>query len=161
MEDTGGVWKKAPVGDGLAAQIELEGSSVRVAKPFTFMNASGRMVGEFARFFKIPPSEILVVSDDIDLPLGALRMRLKGSSGGQRGLESVLESLNSTEIPRIRLGVGPRPSGFDAAGFVLSKFALDEEPAVADMLKRASDAIKTAVALGLETAMNRFNKVPG
>ena len=156
-----GVGKKAPVGDGLAAQFELDGRSVRVAKPFTFMNASGRMVGEFARFFKIPPAGTLVVSDDMDLPLGALRIRMKGSSGGQRGLESVLEAFNTTEVPRVRLGVGPRPARLDAADFVLSRFGPGDEPAVGDMLDRSCEAIAAAVSLGLETAMNRFNKVPG
>lgn len=156
-----GVWKKAPIGEGLAAHFELAGRQLRVAKPFTFMNESGRMVGEFARFFKIPADGTLVVSDDIDLPLGALRIRLKGSSGGQRGLESVLGAFKTAAVPRIRLGVGPRPARFDAADFVLSRFGADEEPAVDDMVERASDAIAAAVSAGLETAMNRFNKVPG
>lgn len=161
VEDAGGLWKKAPVGDGMAAQIELDGSPVRAAKPFTFMNASGRMVGELVRFFKIPPAGTLVVSDDIDLPLGTLRLRHKGSSGGQRGLESVIAALGTSEVPRIRLGVGPKPPRFETADFVLSRFASAEEEPVADMLARAADAVRLAVTQGLEAAMNRFNKVSG
>lgn len=157
LSGAGGRWEAAPTGEGLAAKAALGGRSVWLAKPHTYMNESGRMAAALARYFKIPPSDILVVSDDIDLPLGRLRIRLKGSSGGQRGLESVLTHLGSTEVPRLRLGVGPRAPDMDAAAFVLSRFKASESAAVEQMVARAAEAAEACAARGVEAAMNVFN----
>lgn len=160
LEGAGGRWEAAPAGEGMAAKVALAGRAVWLSKPMTYMNESGRAAAALARFFKIPPPEVLVVSDDIDLPLGRLRIRLKGSSGGQRGLESVLSCLGTTDVPRLRLGVGPRPSGMDAAAFVLSRFKADEAGAVDAMVGRAAEAAEACVAKGVEAAMNAFNAAP-
>lgn len=144
-------WKRE--GDGLCLRLD----SVWVVKPMTYMNESGRFVRDFSSFHKISPTDILIVSDDMDLPLGRLRIRMKGSSGGQNGLGSVLESLGTDEVPRLRLGIGPRPERVDAVGFVLGRFK-DEETGPAEvMVGKAADAVRAMVAEGLEAAMNRYN----
>lgn len=158
LERAGGRWEAAPVGEGLAAKVHLSGRPVWLAQPHTYMNESGRMAAALARYFKIPAEAVLVVSDDIDLALGRLRIRLKGSSGGQRGLDSVLSHLGTTSVPRLRLGVGPRPAGMDAAGFVLSRFRGEESGVVEAMVARAAEAAEACVLRGVEAAMNDYNK---
>ena len=153
-------WEASPVGEGLAAKVKVGGRTLWLAKPHTYMNESGRMAAALARYFKISPADVLVVSDDIDLPLGRLRIRLKGSSGGQRGLESVIEHLGTTDIPRLRLGVGPKLGNMDAAAFVLSRFRASETDAVDAMVGRAAEAAEACAAKGVEAAMNLFNAAP-
>ena len=150
-------WEASPVGEGAAAKATLGGRDVWLAKPHTYMNESGRMAAALARYFKILPADVLVISDDLDLPLGRLRIRLKGSSGGQRGLDSVLTHLGSTDVPRLRLGVGPKPGNMDAAAFVLSRFAASEAEPVEAMVARAAEAAEACVARGVAAAMNDFN----
>jgi PTH1 family peptidyl-tRNA hydrolase len=134
-----------------------DGEAVWAAKPHTFMNLSGDMVQPLARYYRIASEEILVVSDDMELPLGKLRIRLKGSAGGQNGLRSILERLGTQQIPRLRLGVGPRPEGMDAAAFVLSRFGQGDAGAVERMIERASEAIAAVCRDGVERSMNAFN----
>ncbi|MDE2292891.1 MAG: aminoacyl-tRNA hydrolase [Elusimicrobia bacterium] len=157
LERAGGRWEAAAAGEGEAARAVVGGREVWLAKPMTYMNESGRMAAALARFYKIPPASVLVVSDDIDLPLGRLRIRLKGSSGGQRGLESVLTHLGTTDVPRLRLGVGPRPAETDAAAFVLGRFRPDEREAAEALVDRAADAAESCVEKGVEAAMNLYN----
>ncbi|MFA6029756.1 MAG: aminoacyl-tRNA hydrolase [Elusimicrobiota bacterium] len=159
--EAGASWKPSPAGEGLCAEARLGDRPVRLAKALTYMNASGEMVGAAARFWKIPPAEVLIVSDDIDLPLGRIRIRLKGSSGGQRGLESVLSHLGTREVPRVRLGVGPKPAQIDAASFVLGRFRPDEREAGDGMIARAAEAVAAACSDGIEKAMNRYNPAEG
>lgn len=128
-----------------------------LAKPMTFMNDSGRFVGALARFHKIPPSRILVCFDDVALPLGRLRLRSRGSSGGQKGMESIIASLGTEAVPRLRIGIGPQTPGLDSAAFVLSRFRTDEEEALETVIEEACAAVSVAAEAGLETAMNRFN----
>lgn len=157
-DKTGGpAWRPAPTGDGEVSEALFGDTPVRLAKPATYMNASGEFVGELARYWKVEPALLLVVSDDISLPLGRIRIRLKGSSGGQRGLESVLAHLGTDEVPRLRLGVGPKPERMDAADFVLSRFLAEERDPVCEMLERACEAVRSACERGLEAAMNAFN----
>lgn len=127
-------------------------------KPQTFMNLSGRAVAGVARYYKIPPAEILVVFDDLALPLGRLRLRPQGSAGGHNGLQSVLEFFDTAEVPRLRIGIGAAGGGRGMVGHVLGKFRPDEQPAVAEAVERACEAIECARAEGLEAAMNRFNR---
>ncbi|MFA6091370.1 MAG: aminoacyl-tRNA hydrolase [Elusimicrobiota bacterium] len=155
--ESGADWRPAPQGRGLLAEASLAGGSIRLAKPLTYMNASGEFVGAVAHFWKIPASQVLVVSDDIDLPLGRLRLRLQGSSGGQRGLDSVLTHLGTKQVPRIRLGVGPKPSQIEAADFVLGRFRSEERPLVQEMIARAQEAAAAACERGMEAAMNTYN----
>ncbi|MBQ3701488.1 MAG: aminoacyl-tRNA hydrolase [Oscillospiraceae bacterium] len=142
----------------LTAAAEINGEKVLLMKPQTFMNLSGEAVGQAARFYKIPPERVLVVSDEISLPLGKLRVRPKGSAGGHNGLKSVIASLGSDAFPRIRIGVGAPPHpDYDMADWVLSVFR-DQD--LEDMLaasERAAEAVTTYISNGPERAMNRFN----
>jgi len=121
------------------------------------MNASGGSVLEARDFYKIENENILVVCDDFALPVARLRLRGKGSSGGQKGLEDILLRLGSSEIPRLRIGVGPLPAGRDAAGFVLGKFTKDEQPEIAFAIERAAEAVEDWITKGMAAAMAKFN----
>lgn len=142
----------------LTATAEVEGEKLLLMKPQTYMNLSGDAVGEAARFYKIPPERVLVVSDEVSLPLGRLRVRPKGSAGGHNGLKSIIAALGSDAFPRVRIGVGAPPHpDYDMADWVLSVFHdqdLEDMRAAAD---RAADAVLCYVTNGPERAMNRFN----
>jgi peptidyl-tRNA hydrolase, PTH1 family len=131
-----------------------------VGEPMTFMNESGRFVQALGRFFKVAASETLVVFDDVALPLGKLRLRPGGSSGGQKGMQSIIECLSTQDVPRLRLGVGPQPPGMDSADFVLQRFSGAEEKELPKILDAAAGAVELARSQGLEAAMNRVNASP-
>jgi len=126
-------------------------------KPQTFMNLSGESVGNYIRFFKIEPREVLVILDDASLPLGSLRIRPSGGSGGHNGLESVLVHLGTEAVPRIRIGIG-EAGRIPLDEFVLSRFSADEVPLIDEAILAAADAAEFANARGIEAAMNQFNK---
>ncbi len=126
--------------------------------PLTFMNNSGRSVAQATGFFKIPVDQVLVVCDDMSLPLGKLRVRKRGSSGGQKGLGDILKSLGTQEIPRLRLGIDQAPSNWDVADYVLSKFSAAERETVNQAIKRAGDAIEHWLKSGIESCMNEYNR---
>lgn len=128
-----------------------------LAVPMCFMNESGRAVAPLARFYKIPLDRLLVVSDDLDLPLGVLRLRPAGSAGGHRGLESVIAALGTREFPRLRVGIGRPPAGWDPADYVLAPFSTDEQPLAEQVVQRATEAIQTFLTEGIEAAMNAYN----
>jgi PTH1 family peptidyl-tRNA hydrolase len=130
---------------------------VGLAEPLTFMNLSGQAVAPLARFFKVAPAAILLLCDDMDLPLGTLRLRPGGGSGGHNGVASVCASLGTRDIPRLRLGVGRPPPGWDAADYVLARFGAAERDTAIVMAERAADAAEAVVHDGLEAAMNQFN----
>jgi PTH1 family peptidyl-tRNA hydrolase len=153
----GGSWKRSPVGRGLTSRLTLPDRVVTAVKPHTYMNLSGEMVSGLARYHGVGPGEILVVCDDFSLPLGRLRIRQRGSAGGQNGLQSVIERLGTQEVARLRLGIGPVPPGWDPADFVLSRFPAAERKEVAAMVERAVGAIRAVLEKGLEQAMNAFN----
>jgi PTH1 family peptidyl-tRNA hydrolase len=140
---------------------EEKWTGMELFKPSSSMNLSGGPVAEIAHRNGFSPKEILVICDDFALPLGSLRMRLKGSSGGQNGLESVLATLGTQDVPRLRLGIGPLPPGQDAADFVLTGFKKDERPAMQEMIARAAGAVKAIAEEGFETAVTRLNTVAG
>jgi PTH1 family peptidyl-tRNA hydrolase len=131
-----------------------------LAKPMTYMNDSGSFVGHLVRWHKIDPGQILVCFDDIALPLGRLRLRVKGSGGGQKGMESTLQNLGTQDVPRLRIGIGPQPPGMDSARFVLSRFSPAEEKVLAAVLDYAALAVRVAAESGLAAAMTRFNAPP-
>ncbi len=135
-----------------------EAPDVVLFRPDSFMNQSGGPVSQIARKKGIQPSEILVVCDDFSIPLGTLRLRFKGSSGGHNGLDSILNAFGTQDIPRLRVGIGPVPEGQDPANFVLASFASREKPILDDAVALAADAVRTTVTQGFETAMNKFNK---
>lgn len=126
-------------------------------KPQTFMNLSGEAVGEYARFYKLQREQVLVVIDDVSLPLGTLRLRRSGTAGGHHGLESVLIHLGSEAVPRLRVGIGA-PDGRPLHDHVLGKFDASEQKILLDAVARAADAFEFANAYGLEPAMNQFNQ---
>jgi peptidyl-tRNA hydrolase, PTH1 family len=126
-------------------------------KPKTFMNLSGEAVGGFARYFKIPGNQVIVILDDISLPLGMVRLRKTGTAGGHNGLESVLVHLGTERVPRLRVGIG-RPDRSTLHDHVLGTFDTAELAALADSIHRASDAFEYANAHGMDAAMNQFNQ---
>ena len=135
----------------------IGGTRVILARPQTYVNVSGEAVRDLRRRHRLRPQDILVVVDDLDLPLGRLRLRASGSAGGHNGLKSIIEALGTTEFPRLRVGIGRPPEGVDPADHVLTRFTSDERAVVDAALDRAAEAIETAIAEGIETAMNRFN----
>ena len=143
----------------LTAQCAIGGDQVLLMKPQTYMNLSGEAVGQAARFYKIPPEHILVLSDDITLPIGALRIRTKGSSGGHNGLKNIIEVLGTDAFPRIRIGVGSPPHpDYDTIDWVLSVFRDQDAEDMAEAASRAADAAECYIAEGPEKAMNRYSQ---
>lgn len=136
----------------------LCGQRVVLAKPQTFMNDSGRAVAPLARFYQTPPERLLVVYDDLDLPLGVLRLRPEGGSGGHRGMQSVIEHLGGQNFPRLRIGIGRPPGRMDPVDYVLQDVAADEEPLLEETLERAVAAIEVWLAQGIAAAMDRYNR---
>jgi peptidyl-tRNA hydrolase, PTH1 family len=134
-------------------------SNMIMVKPATFMNRSGEAVAAIANFYKIAAEEVLVVLDDLALPLGRLRLRTQGSSGGHNGLESVIEHFGTEAVPRLRVGIGAAPSQ-GAIDYVLGRFFEEEKPQLDAAIKRAAEAVKCAVDKGLFAAMNVFNQPP-
>ncbi len=142
--------------DGLVAETEIDFRRVLLLKPETFMNMSGRSVGQVVRFYKLALSDILVVCDDLSLPLGKLRIRPGGSDGGQKGLRDIAAHLGTDQFPRLRIGIGDQDD-VDAVDYVLSRFRSAERPIIDDALILASQAVAVWVTQGIDVAMNRFN----
>jgi PTH1 family peptidyl-tRNA hydrolase len=149
----GSTWEKSTKGDALLAKC----GDVFLTKPTSYMNRSGYPIRAIAQFYKIDPLEILVMLDDMALPLGRLRLRLGGGSGGHNGLESVIMQFATEEIPRLRIGIGeaPAPGSVD---YVLSRFFEEEKPIIRSTIDRAVAAVKCAIDNDLISAMNIFNK---
>ena len=128
-----------------------------LSKPQTYMNLSGQSVQGLIHFYKLPLTNVMILSDDLDLPFGTIRIRASGGPGGQRGLSSVLEQLGTKDVPRLRLGIGRPPGRMDPANYVLQNFSRDNLQDISEILDRAADATLTFVTDGLEKAMTRFN----
>ena len=131
-----------------------------LVSPLTYMNLSGRSVAAAARFHKIAPADVLIVCDDLNLPPGRLRLRGKGSAGGQNGLKDVIEKLGTPEFPRLRVGIGRPPGRTDAADFVLSRFTPEERVELDLAVQDAADAVELWLTRGLQPAMNAANAPP-
>jgi PTH1 family peptidyl-tRNA hydrolase len=145
-------------GRALGATVNLDGTPVLIASCSTYMNESGLAAQWFVKRMGVAPHRLLVVCDDINLPLGRLRLRRSGGDGGHKGLRSITEALDSSEFPRLRVGVGVLPAGEDAVGFVLVPFEESEQAQLQQTLKRAADCLETVIRDGLEAAMDRFNR---
>jgi PTH1 family peptidyl-tRNA hydrolase len=143
---------KARTADGV-----IVGRRVLIAKPQTFMNLSGTSVQGLAAFYQIPPRNIVVILDDLDLPLGTLRIRPKGGSGGHKGLTDIIRRLGTQDFPRIRFGIGRPPGRMDPAAYVLRRFDQDELPIVGPTVERAIKAVEVWLSEGIDIAMNRYN----
>ncbi len=130
-----------------------------LAKPQTYMNLSGQAVSALLRFYKVPLENLLIAYDDVDLPLGTIRLRPGGSSGGQKGMGSIIEHLGTQEFPRLRIGIGRPPGRMDAAAYVLQDFSRGEIQILDEVLERGVQAVLTFVTDGLNTAMNQYNGI--
>ncbi len=135
----------------------IGGQKVLLAQPQTYMNLSGESVRELIDYYKVTPEEIIVVYDEINLDIGQLRVRPKGSAGGHNGIKNIIHHLGTMEFPRVRVGVGEKPKGWDLADYVTGHFSREEEPIVRDALGEAAKACQVIIEDGIETAMNRFN----
>ena len=131
---------------------------VHFCKPSSYMNCSGEPVSAISHFYKVPPAEILVVLDDVALPLGKLRLRLEGSAGGHNGLRSIIEQLGTKEIPRLRFGVGAAEGEKTLTDHVLGRFSREEASILDESMDRAVGAIETARESGMQAAMNIYNQ---
>lgn len=142
----------------LTATATIGGQGVLLMKPTTYMNLSGEAVGDAARFYKIAPDHVLVISDDTDLPLGKLRIRKSGSAGGHNGLKSIIQHLGGDGFPRLKVGVGGKPHpDYDMADWVLGKLQGEDRKVMDEAVSRAADAVETFLKDGPDKAMNRFN----
>lgn len=143
---------KAQIGNG-----KLEDIPIIIAKPLTFMNNSGEAVAPLVRYFKVPLERLLVIHDDMDLPLGTLRMRPSGGSAGHNGMLSIFDKLGTNAIPRLRVGIGRPPGRMDPADYVLQDFPRSEEELLSMVIAQACEAVLAFITTGLEKAMNTYN----
>jgi len=142
---------------GLVGEGVVQGNRVILVKPQTFMNLSGESLQEVLHFYKVPPANLIVVYDDIDLAVGKVRIRPRGSAGTHNGMRSILGRIGTEEFPRVRIGVGRPPAGWQLADFVLSRFSGEERTAINDAIARASTALAAVMQSGAEAAMSRYN----
>ena len=139
------------------AKAERHGQKVLLCEPQTFMNLSGEAVGALVQYYQLPLAKILVVVDDADLPLGEIRLRPGGGTGGHHGLESVTQHLGAKEFARLRIGIGRKNEARQITGHVLGKFSADESALLEKVLERASGQLECWLSAGLQPAMNQFN----
>lgn len=154
---------KAPVEKSLfksyTGRALLSGKTVILAKPQTFMNLSGNSVAALMNWFKVPPPDIVVAYDDLDLPPGRIRLKPDGGHGGHRGMESIIERLGTGAFPRVRIGIGrPQHPGYEVTDWVLGKPAEEEEHLMGPALEKAAEAVITLISEGIDAAMNRYNR---
>ncbi len=142
---------------GEVVEASIEGQRALLLSPLTYMNRSGFSVQEAKQFYKIPEEEILVVCDDLNLPVAKIRVRSKGSAGGQKGLEDIIRRLGTEDFSRLRMGIGAPPEGWDWADFVLSKFTKQEADEIEQAVQRAADAVAFWAREGIAACMNQYN----
>ncbi|MDD6207159.1 MAG: aminoacyl-tRNA hydrolase [Clostridiales bacterium] len=136
----------------------IEGEKVLLAKPQTYMNLSGESVRELVDYYKVEPEDVLVIYDDISLDVGQLRIREKGSAGGHNGIKNIILHLGTDTFPRIKIGVGAKPAGWELADYVLARFPDKEEPVIREALERVSKAVEVICVDGIQSAMNQYNR---
>jgi len=141
-----------------AAQVELANGPALLVKPWTYMNRSGVAVNGLIEGAGASLNRLLVVYDDLDIPLGEIRIRKRGGPGTHNGMVSIAQEIDSTEFPRIRIGIGPLPPGVDSTDFVLGDFRKEENPVLEDSLITAEKAVELIMMSGVDEAMNRFNR---
>ncbi len=143
---------------GLFAEgLATNGSKIRLLKPLTYMNRSGQSVRAASDWYKIPPQSVLVIYDDMDLPIGKLRMRLSGSAGGHNGMKSIISHLGSQDFPRLRIGISKSDGKHATISYVLGKFAPEEAKIMEDVLSVVVKAVELSLKQGIEKSMNRYN----
>ncbi len=143
--------------DGEWSEATVGGEKVGLLWPLTYMNLSGTAVLAARDFYKIENADVLVICDDLSLPLAKMRFRAKGSAGGQKGLDDILRRLGTDQIPRLRLGIDPTPTGWDAADYVLAKFTRDERVKVDETLGKVAIAVEDWLTQGTAFCMNKYN----
>ncbi|MBA2114277.1 aminoacyl-tRNA hydrolase [Bremerella alba] len=143
--------------NGQMTEVGVRGQKLMLLWPHTFMNKSGDSVRPAFDFYKLTLEDVLIVCDDFNLPLAKLRLKGKGSAGGQNGLADVIQKLGSDEVPRLRVGIGPPREGADVAGYVLSNFAKAEKPEMDVCIEQAASVVEDWAVLGLVPAMNQYN----
>ncbi len=136
---------------------DIHGERVILSQPQTYMNLSGESVKPMLDFYKIPVSNLVVICDDINLPVGQLRIRAKGSDGGHNGLKNIIKHIGTNEFIRIRIGVGEKPQNWDLADYVLGRFPASEQPAMREAIQETVHACETIVTQGIDRAMNLYN----
>jgi PTH1 family peptidyl-tRNA hydrolase len=146
---------KAKLGTG-----QVAGRHAILVKPQTYVNSSGEAVGPIARYYKVPPRDVLVIYDDLDLPQGTIRVRPSGSSGGHNGIRSIIEHLGTQGFPRIRVGIGRPPGRMEPKDYVLQDFRPEEREAMAEVYGRVIGAVEVFVHEGIRETMNRYNAPP-
>ena len=138
--------------------VEYGGCRVLLMKPTTYMNLSGEAVREACMFYKLPPERVLVVSDDVSLPVGKIRLRRNGTAGGHNGLRSIIGQLHSDQFPRLKIGVGAKPHpDYDMADWVLGRFSKEDRKAIDAAIDRALDAMECLFTQGIDKALSRYN----
>lgn len=143
---------KAICGKGM-----IGGEKVILAQPQTFMNLSGECVRSLVDYYKLESEDIIIAYDDIDLEVGQLRIRSKGSAGGHNGIKNIISHLGTNEFPRVKVGVGGKPEGGDLVRHVLGRFSREDEKVIGEVLDVAVEAVETILSDGVEAAMNRYN----
>lgn len=144
---------KALIGDGT-----IHGERVLLVKPQTYMNLSGESVRDIIEWYKIPVSNLIIIYDDIDLATGRIRVRPKGSAGTHNGMRSIIYQIQSDEFPRVRIGIGKPPEGWNLADYVLSKFNPEDRVLLNESIKASAEAAAAIIKSGANTAMNKYNK---
>jgi len=153
-------FKKVKSYDSLISRGKINNYNLSLVKPQTYMNLSGKSVNKIVSYYRISFQDLLIVYDDLNLELGQIRIRKRGSAGGHKGVESIIQYLNSEDIPRLRIGIG-KPSinsNFDYASYVLSNFDNNEKDKISEVIQLSTEAIKTIIEDGLEKAMRKYNK---
>ncbi|NLA60125.1 MAG: aminoacyl-tRNA hydrolase [Firmicutes bacterium] len=151
-------WSESGFSERALATVPLGGGvDLLLVRPLTYMNSSGVAVSEVMEDYDLPAADVLVIHDDMDLPLGKVRFKRKGSSGGHRGIESIIEETGTSDFPRLKIGVGRPPEGVDPAEYVLSRFSGDDEEILAEVIRLAAEATLDAVSRGIDWAMAHYN----
>ena len=151
-------WKENKRFQGLIAEgVSPYGNKIGLLKPLTYMNRSGQAVRAVIDWYKIAPQSVLVIYDEMDLPLGRLRIRLSGSAGGHNGMKSIISHLNSQDFPRLRIGIGKSNGQKDTVSHVLGKFAPEEKKVIKKVLELSNDAVERSLKEGVEKAMSLYN----
>lgn len=146
-----------PKFQGLMAEGQWAGEKVFLLKPQTFMNLSGRSIRELTQFYKIEPKDIIIIHDDMDLPLGRIRLRQSGSAGGHNGIKSTISELGTEEFWRLKMGIGRPPAGWNPANYVLGSFGKEEIPSLEDVLERGQEVLSLWAQGESNKAMNKYN----
>lgn len=144
--------------NAIVSKVEKDDTKIILAQPLTFVNASGRSVQDLASKYELFTQDIIVIHDDLDLPLGDVRVKANGGSGGHNGVESIIYQIGSEDFNRVRIGIGRPPGRKDPAGFVLSDFTEKEEQEISVAVEEAADAVLEIIEKGLSSAMNRYNQ---